>query len=462
MQLLLLLVCGLTAVPAPDSLVLPMRTDTLTETELTVFPPKKAKLPVSFEIAWGDGETLHWTPPTTSEYTRYHRYRRYGEYAVRVRVRDADGKISAWSKPLSITVTKPVLKWLFSTIDSSPIVASPTLDDSNNIYVGDEEGRFYSLDPHGRLRWIYQTGGSVYATAVAFKDNIYVASLDSHLYCLDRQGRLRWKLYTGDELYTPPAIAADGTLYLGTDTGLVLAIKPGGKIIWRFHARGGICSSPSIGLNGLIYVAADSLYCLDQKGRKRWVFGTPDGDYFFGGAIPDLLGNVYAGNNDGFVYCIGPNGRMRWRAPVPDEDEIKTEITIGPGDTLFLGSDGYYLLRKAPEDVVRILYEADDILAATPALSAAGTLYFLPDDGVIYAFSTRSGRLVWKQDIAVSEKSLYYASSPTIGPDGTVYVGSWDGVLFAFEGDTGPAPSLWPQYRRDAQHIGRLTRSARK
>lgn len=457
----LLLSLLVAAVPAPDSLVLPMRADTLTETELTVFPPAKAKLPVSFEIAWGDGETLRWTQPSMSEYTRYHRYRRHGDYLVRVRAKDADGKLSGWSKPVKVTVTRPVLKWSYPTIDSSPVIASPALDESSNVYFGDEDGRFYSFDPEGRPRWLYRTQGAVYAAASIFKNNIYVASLDSHLYCLDTKGKLRWKVRIGDELYTAPAVGANGTLYLGTDTGLVVALNPHGKILWHFHVKGGICSSPSIGVNGLIYVVGDSVYCLDQKGRRRWAFGTPDGEYFFGGAVPDLAGNVYAGNDDGSIYCIGPNGRLRWRAPVPDEDEIKTEVTIGPGDTLFLGSDGYYLFRKAPNDVVRIMYEANDALAATPALSAAGTSYFLPDDGVLYALSS-TGRMVWQQDVAASDKSLYYTSSPTIGPDGTVYVGSWDGVLYAFEGDGPPARSLWPQYRHDAQHTGRLTKLPKK
>jgi outer membrane protein assembly factor BamB len=73
----------------------------------------------------------------------------------------------------------------------------------------------------------------------------------------------------------------------------------------------------------------------------------------------------------------------------------------------------------------------------------------------MYAFTTY-GRPVWVHEIAEDDKDTYYGSSPAIAPDGTVYVGSWDGGLYAFEGDGAPAKTLWPQYRHDAQHTGRV------
>ncbi len=449
------LLLGISIVPPPDSLVLPIRADTLTDTELTMFPPEGAQLPLCYQVDWGDGETLDWTQPSRTDYTRYHRYRRHGDFEVRVRARDPEGRVSEWSKPLVVHVTDPVLKWVFPTFE--PIVASPTLDDNGNVYVGDEDGWFYSIDVKGQLRWSYQAKDAIYAAAAIFRDNVYVPSMDSNLYCFDTQGKLRWKTFLGDELYTAPAVDPKGNLYIGGDAGTLYALSNRGQVRWRYKTGDEISSSPTIGVNGLIYITCDSVYCLDSRGRRRWTFGTPNGDYFFAGAVPDLAGNVYVGNEDGRIYCIGPDGRQRWCAPVPDEDEIKTEVVIAPGDTLYVGSDGYYLFRKAPGDVARLVYEVDDYLISTPAISSNRTLYFLPDDGFVYAVSA-TGRRVWRYEVAMEEKDLYYTSSPVIGPDGTVYVGSWDGGLYAFEGDGPPARSLWPQYRHDAQHTGRLTR----
>ncbi len=482
--LCLLTILGAGPLVPPDSLVAPMRADTLTETELGIFPPPGVLLPVSYRIAWGDGTTLDWTKPLRSRVDtyRYHQYRRLGRFGIQVRARDSLGRISEWSKPLFVTVTDPPLKWAFPTFD--PIYASPTLDHDGNIYVGDEEGWFYSIDPQGQLRWSFETGGSIVASAAIARnpalsarkgcnplswfaprptgtsDLVYVPALDSHLYCFDTEGELQWKLLLGDEFYTAPAIGSDGTIYVGSDTGALLAVTPDGKLRWSFETGAEIASSPSIGHDGLIYITSDSVYCLDSRRRLRWAFGAGEEDpyfSFFAPAVPDAAGTVYAPNTDGFLYAIGPDGRLRWRAPVPEEDEIHPEVIIGPADTLYLGTDSDYLCRKPPRGTIVHIYETEDIIVAPPALAANGTLYFLPDDGYFYALSSR-GRLLWRYEIAADDKDLYFASAPVIAPDGTVYVGSWDGGLFAFKGDAPPADTPWPQYRHDAQHTGRLTR----
>ena len=440
---------------APDSLIAPVRCDTSDDMELILFPPENAVLPYAYQISWGDGETLDWITPirTPIDISRYHRYRSYGEFAITVRAKDSLERISDWSSPVTVAVGEKPLKWIYPTLNA--IVAAPTLDTDGNIYVGDDSGLFYSVTPDGQYRWHFETRGSIYAAAAFYKGRLYVPSLDSHLYCLDTKGKLIWEIDLDDELYTAPAISKQGDIYLGSDSGRLYSIDSKGRLRWTFQAGDEISSSPTIGPDGLIYLTADSVYCLDSRMRLKWAFGTPGGDYFFAGAVPDREGTVYAPNTDGYMYAIQQDGRMHWRAPVPDVDEIRTEAIFGPGDTIFVGTDGYYLCRKVPDGTFDNIYEADDIVAATPALSENGTLYVLPDDGYMYAFTTR-GRPVWTHEIAEDDKDTYYSSCPTIAPDGTVYVGSWDGGLYAFVGDGAPARTFWPQYRHDAQHTGRV------
>lgn len=458
MRVLLMVIVG--QVSAPDSLVVPIVTDTTLETEMLIFPPKDVTLPASYQVAWGDGDTLDWTGPIKSpvDVSRYHRYRQLGECTVRVRARDGLGRTTDWGKPYSITVTQPVQKWYFETSD--PIVASPTLDANGNIYLGDESGKFYSLSPDGELRWTFLARDAVYASALISGSLVYVASVDSHLYCLDTLGKLRWQLDLDDEVYSAPALGLDGTVYVPTDAGRLCAVAPNGKLRWVFKAGDEMASSPTIGADGLVYITADSVYCLDAKKRRRWAFGTPDGDYFYASAVVDGEGTVYVGNTDGFLYCLGRDGRLQWRAVVPEQDEVRSEVAFTPDSTLYFGSDGYYLCRKTQFGTPAIVYEADDILIATPAISDKGTVWYLPDDGVLYGL-TVSGRLLWKRDVAAGSKEVYYTSSPTIAPDGTIYVGSWDNGLYAFRGDGPPAATLWPQYRQNAQHTGQVPRPDR-
>lgn len=444
-----------TLVP-PDSFVYPLKVDTLSELELAIFPPKNAQPPLSYMIDWGDGETLKWTEPILAlhDVYHYHRYHSIGSFAIKVRAKDAGERISLWSNPCSVQVSPALVKWFFPTLE--PVVAAPALDENGNIYIGDESGTFYSLSPAGAMRWTFSARGPIYGAGAIANGRIYLPALDSHLYCLDTLGKLQWSVNLGDELWSSPAIANDKTTYLLTDKAKFISLNPQGKIRWSIQLGEEATSSPTIGPNGLIYVAADSVYCFNSRGKRRWAFGTSEGSYFFAAPVIDEKGLIYAGNFDGFIYCLGQDGRLRWRSPVQDEDEIRTEVVFGPDGTIYCGTDGYYLCAKPATGTVKTLYEAQDAICATPAISANGTIYFLADDGIFYAINT-GGRIVFTQEIAGGDKDIYYSSSPAIAPDGTVYIGSWDGGVYALYGDAPLAKTVWPQFRQNGQRTGRLT-----
>ncbi len=460
MTILLLLLVGELFIPAPDSFIYPMRVDTFAEMEFAIFPPKSAQFPLFYKIEWGDGDTLNWTGPVQSpvEIYRYHRYRTTGTFPIRVQAKDVSGNISSWSRPCSVEVVATLVKWFAPTIGA--IVAAPALDQNGNIYIGDEEGAFYSFFPNGELRWSFNTKGPIYAGATLDRDLVFVPSLDSQLYCLDTAGNLQWQVKLDDELWSPAAVDSPGNLYLGTISGKLIKISPKGKVLFKLQLGDEIAAAPTV-VNDMVFVSADSIYCFTSKGKRRWSFGTPDGTYFFPAPVSDEKGNIFAGSFDGYLYCIGPEGRMRWRVPVPDEDEIRTEVILSPDGEIIFGTDGGYLCTKPPQGAVQVLHEANDAICATPAVNEKGTVYFLSDDGTFYAL-TKNGRILFAQEIASGEKEIYYSSAPVIAADGTVYVGSWDGGLYAFYGEAPPARTLWSQFRQNPQHTGRLTLKGRR
>ena len=413
---------GVSPLSAPDSLVVPMWADTSVEIEAAIFPPAGAVLPLFYQVAWGDGDTLDWTEPLRSlvDIYRYHAYRAPGIYGV------------------SINPRTGAERWAFKAKDA--------------IYGAAVVGSRPVKRPGGcnplALLW---------PRTETATDLIYVVSLDSNLYCLDTTGKQLWSVYLGDEIYGTPALGADGTIYVGTDKGTLAAIAPNGEKKWSFKTGDEIAGSPTVGLNGLVYIASDSVYCVDALGRRRWAFGAPEGDYFFASPVVDESDVVYIGNTDGYLYCLGPDGRQQWRAPAPEGDEIRPETVVGPDGALYFGTDGDYLCRMTPDETPTVFYEAIDIVVATAATSDKGTVYTLPDDGILVA-KAANGRLLWTREVASGDKQVYYSSSPTIGPDGVVYVGSWDGGLYAFRTDGPAAKTPWPQYRHDAQHTGRASK----
>ncbi len=446
----------LLTIAPPDSFVYPLKIDTQQMVELAVFPPRGYQLPLSYRVDWGDGDSTEWSNPVFSEWDYYlsHRYQTPGVYTIRVMLKDGSGAVSDWSRPCSITVVRSLLRWFAPTFE--PVVGSPALDNNGNVYVGDESGTLYSFSPAGELRWSFKAKEAIYSGVTVDAGLVYVPSLDSWLYCLDTLGNLRWSVNLGDELWSPVAVGKDRNIYLTTDKGRLVSVDPKGRVRWQVKLGDEASSAPTIGPDGNLYVSADSVYSFTPRGKRRWAFGTPDGSYFFAAPVVDYNRLVYVGNFDGHLYCLGPDGRMRWRSLVPEEDEVRTEVVFGSDSMLYLGTDGDYLcfynLRTRRWQVV---YEAGDVICATPAVSERGTVYVLSDDGFVYAF-TSQGRLLFSYQIAWDDKDIYFASSPTIGPDGTVYVGSWDGGVYALEGDGPPANTVWSQYRVNAQNNGRV------
>jgi len=83
----------------------------------------------------------------------------------------------------------------------------------------------------GTLKWRYQTGYPIQSSpAIASDGTIYVGSDDHYLYAINPNGTLKWKYQTGNfvtpspDIASSPAIASDGTIYVGSWDGYLYAI----------------------------------------------------------------------------------------------------------------------------------------------------------------------------------------------------------------------------------------------
>jgi len=53
---------------------------------------------------------------------------------------------------------------------------------------------------------------------------ILFGSQDDRLYCLEPDGKLRWSVELGGDVDSSPILAADGTIYVGTDDKKLYAL----------------------------------------------------------------------------------------------------------------------------------------------------------------------------------------------------------------------------------------------
>lgn len=86
-----------------------------------------------------------------------------------------------------------------------------------------------------------------------------------------KPARLKWKFETYNTITPGPAIASDGTIYIGSNDNNLYAINPDGSLKWKYNLGSPIYSSPSISFDGTIYVVSwYKIYAINPDGTLKW------------------------------------------------------------------------------------------------------------------------------------------------------------------------------------------------
>jgi outer membrane protein assembly factor BamB len=112
--------------------------------------------------------------------------------------------------------------------------------------------------PAGVLQWTFATEGEIMASpAVAMDGTIYIGSLDHRLYAVSPRGKLKWSFETLAYIFSSPAVAGDGTVYVGSVDAHLYAIRDG-VMKWSAPVENCAFSSPALGRDGTIYVGSNA------------------------------------------------------------------------------------------------------------------------------------------------------------------------------------------------------------
>jgi outer membrane protein assembly factor BamB len=130
------------------------------------------------------------------------------------------------------------------------------------LHMVDGAGKLIVSSLDGMVTWNATLGGEVrQPPAVAPDGTIYVGTDGARLLAVDPVTReLAWSFQAGGDIQCVPAIAADGTVIFGATDGLVYAVNPDGSLQWTFDALFSVISSPVIGLDGTVYVGSSDYH----------------------------------------------------------------------------------------------------------------------------------------------------------------------------------------------------------
>jgi outer membrane protein assembly factor BamB len=279
-------------------------------------------------------------------------------------------------------------------------------------------------------------------------------------------GNPKWTFDTADIVISSPAIADDGTIYVGSNDNKLYAINPDGSLKWEYTTNDRIDASPAIGLDGTIYIGSYDgvLYALNpEDGSLKWSYGTVD--YIVSSVAIGQNGTIYLGSSDGLLYSLTPeDGSRKWQHEV--WFQIWSSPAIGCDGTIYL-TEGNELYAINPDGSPKWEFQAGDIVFTSPVIGADGTIYFGSNDTKLYAINP-DGSQKWVFDsdsdvhfLAIGTDGTIYVglswylyainpdgsekwsfvtegnvlSTPTIGADGTIYIGSDDNKLYAINPD---------------------------
>jgi outer membrane protein assembly factor BamB len=130
-------------------------------------------------------------------------------------------------------------KW---SLDSPGRNASPSVAQDGTLYLACEDRIVCAITSDGRLKWRFNTNGSVHSVpAIARNGNIYFGSSDHHLYAIGADGKERWEFQTQGDVFSP-TIADDGTIYVQSGDGNLYAIhdiESNGGLLGQWPKAGG-------------------------------------------------------------------------------------------------------------------------------------------------------------------------------------------------------------------------------
>lgn len=279
-------------------------------------------------------------------------------------------------------------KWGFAAGDINRTTAS--IDSDGNIYIGSYDDNIYSFNPIGTVRFQFDTGSNPRYNGAVFADDgtIYVNSQSDFLYALNPDGTKKWEFKSGGDFNATPAIGSDGTIYIGSTDDFFYAINPDGTEKWKSKYGSWTASATAIDDDGTIYFSGEGnnldptaggvLIAYNADGIEKWRVsrsskvsrGGPvvssDGVIYLAGEDAKLIaydkengaikwsydlfgpslvtaaidnnGNIYVGDETGYLHVISPDGEKKWKE-IKLGTRVWSSVTIGSEGNIYIGAD---------------------------------------------------------------------------------------------------------------------------
>ena len=296
-------------------------------------------------------------------------------------------------------------------------------------------------------KWIYHTDSRVgrASPAVAADGTTYVGGNDCRLHAISSDGTLLWKRSVEGVLGNSIAsVADDGTIYVSSETGRFYSFDSGGRMLWVAPNDWLAVTSAAIACDGGAILGVrklrgcdgtqDRLIAVNRLGQVVWEIAVHGGISDAPAICTSRAG--YVGTGYGDIYKITCDGEVAHHCR--PGGRISSALAVRADGVVLAATQDGCLYAISPEMEVLWRYQTGRIIShSSPAIAEDGTIYFGSWDHCLYAL-TESGELKWK-----FATGLYVSSSPAVAADGTIYFESQDRHFYALRQDGTLKWKLW-------------------
>ena len=187
-------------------------------------------------------------------------------------------------------------EWIFATDEI--IYTTPVLV-NGSVYVSTEDGTVFEIETEsGNGEEIASLDGSIVASPVSDGDSVYVTNDTGTVSAIGPS--VEWNQSVGESITATPAVA-DGTLYLATEAGALVAVDAAsGNTEWRVPVDGSVTTAVAVGGETVVVGTENGrLYGIDTDDEEV------DWEYTVGSTISTPVSIA-----DEIIYLGGQNGQV--------------------------------------------------------------------------------------------------------------------------------------------------------
>lgn len=250
-----------------------------------------------------------------------------------------------------------------------------------------------SLPEKLTLAWTYEAGESIESSAAIVEGTVYVGTQAGDLLALElATGKLRWKYRAGSPIGESSPAVSDGVVFVGDLQGALHAVQAStGKGLWKFEAEGEVKSSPVV-----------------------------------------VDGRVIFGSYDGHLYAVAARtGKLLWK--LLTDGPVHSTASVAGGLAYIAGCDGFLRAVRISDGQEEFRVEAGAYTGASPPL-VDGWTFFGTFNNEVLGVDLSARRIAWRYQHPTRHFPFYSSAAVT---EGKVIVGGRDKLVHALEAKTG-------------------------